>query len=84
MGLPPDREIKFCIDLVPRAQPISITPYRMALAELIELHKQLDELLEKSFIRKNTSLWGAPVFFAQKADGSQSLCGLLEVEPDDS
>ena len=49
-GLPPNREIEFCIDLVPGAQPISIPPYRMAPTELTELRKQLDELLEKGFI----------------------------------
>ena len=25
-GLPPDREIKFCIDLIPETQPVSTTP----------------------------------------------------------
>ena len=29
-GLPPDREIEFCIDLVPGTTLISILPYRMA------------------------------------------------------
>ena len=38
-GLPPDREITFCIDLVPEAQPVSIPPYRMAPAKLTELRK---------------------------------------------
>ena len=61
-GLPPDREIKFCIDLVPRAQSICMTPYRMTPAELIELQRQLDELLEKGFIRSGTSPWGGPSF----------------------
>jgi hypothetical protein len=36
-GLPPDREIEFCIDLISRAAPISKAPYRMAPAELKEL-----------------------------------------------
>ena len=39
LGLPPDREIEFCIDLVPGAQPISIPPYKIAPAELTELRK---------------------------------------------
>ncbi|KAL5838964.1 hypothetical protein ACOSQ4_011572 [Xanthoceras sorbifolium] len=73
-GLPPSREIEFCINLVPGAQPISTTPYRMAPAELVELRKQLGELLEKGFIRESTSPWGAPVLFAKKADGSLRLC----------
>ena len=34
LGLPPDREIEFCIDLIPRAQPVSIPPYRIASTEL--------------------------------------------------
>ena len=54
-GLPPDREIEFCIDLVPGAQPVSITPYRMAPAELAELKKQLGELMDKGYIRHSTS-----------------------------
>jgi len=49
-GLPPKREIEFAIDLIPRARPVSITPYRMAPAELAELKKQLEDLLEKQFI----------------------------------
>ncbi|XP_055960628.1 uncharacterized protein LOC126668448 [Mercurialis annua] len=44
-GLPPDRDIEFCIDVVPGTGPISIPPYRMAPAELKELKEQLQELL---------------------------------------
>ena len=54
-GLPPNREIEFCIDFFPGTSPISIPPYRMAPAELAELRKQLDELLEKGFIRFSVS-----------------------------
>ena len=36
-GLPPEREVEFNIDLIPRTEPISIPPYRMAPAELREL-----------------------------------------------
>ena len=59
-GLPPDREIEFCIDVVPGTDPISMPPYRMAPAELKELNEQLKELLDKGFIRPSTSPWGAP------------------------
>ena len=38
-GLPPDREIELCIDVVPGTDPISIPPYRMAPAELKELNE---------------------------------------------
>ena len=57
-GLPPDREIEFCIDVVPSTDPISMPPYRMAPAELKELNEQLKELLEQGFIRPSTSPWG--------------------------
>ena len=46
-GLPPEREIEFSIDLVPGAGPISLAPYRMSPIELVELKKQLEELLDK-------------------------------------
>ena len=40
-GLPPKREVEFTIDLIPRTEPSSIPPYRMAPAELRELKAQL-------------------------------------------
>ncbi|XP_070022639.1 uncharacterized protein [Nicotiana sylvestris] len=40
-GMPPDRDIDFCIDLAPSTQPISIPPYRMDPKELKELKEQL-------------------------------------------
>jgi len=54
-GLPPSREIKFSIDLVSGAGPMSIAPYRMTLTELVELKKHIEELLEKHFIRPSVS-----------------------------
>ena len=56
-GMPPDRDIDFCIDLEPGTRPIFIPPYRMALAELRELKAQLQELLNKGFIRPSASPW---------------------------
>ncbi|XP_070037272.1 uncharacterized protein [Nicotiana tomentosiformis] len=44
-GMPPDRDIDFCIDLGPGTQPIYIPPYRMALPELKEWKEQLQDLL---------------------------------------
>ncbi|KAL5583538.1 hypothetical protein UlMin_015980 [Ulmus minor] len=43
-GLPPEREVEFCIDLIPGTSPISISPYRMAPTEMIKLRKQLQEV----------------------------------------
>ena len=73
-GLPPHREIEFAIDVVLGAIPASITPYRMAPLELKELKLQLQELLEKGFIRPSVSPWGAPVLFVKKKDGTLRLC----------
>jgi hypothetical protein len=73
-GLPPDREIEFSIDLVPGTKPIHKAPYRMAPAELKELKEQLQELIDRGFIRPSVSPWGAPVLFVKKKDGSMRLC----------
>ncbi|KAL4013006.1 hypothetical protein IC575_025158 [Cucumis melo] len=73
-GLPPHREVEFSIELEPGTVPISRAPYRMAPAELKELKVQLQELLDKGFIRPSVSPWGAPVLFVTKKDGSMRLC----------
>ncbi|KAL0302220.1 UNVERIFIED_CONTAM: hypothetical protein Sangu_3112000 [Sesamum angustifolium] len=54
-GLPPNREVDLTIETILRVAPISIAPYRMAPMELQELKKQIEELLEKGFIRPSTS-----------------------------
>ncbi|XP_071921742.1 uncharacterized protein [Coffea arabica] len=72
--LPPEREVEFKIDLMPGTAPISKTPYRMAPAELKELKIQLQDLLEKGFVKESDSPWGAPVLFVKKKDGSLRLC----------
>ena len=74
LGLLPDREVEFTIDLISGTEPISIPPYRMAPAELRELKAQLEELLSKGFIRPSIPPWGAPVLFVKKKDGSLRLC----------
>ncbi|GJV60833.1 putative reverse transcriptase domain-containing protein [Tanacetum coccineum] len=68
-GLPPPRQVEFRIDLIPGAAPVARAPYRLAPSEMKELSKQLQELLEKGFIRPSSSPWGAPVLFVKKKDG---------------
>ena len=46
----------------------------MATAEMKELKEQLQDLLDKGFIRPSTSSWGAPVLFVKKKDGNLRLC----------
>jgi hypothetical protein len=73
-GLPPEREVEFGIECIPGTGPISKAPYRMAPAELKELKVQLQELLDKGFIRPSSSPWGAPVLFVKKKDGTLRMC----------
>ncbi|KAL4032858.1 hypothetical protein IC575_005941 [Cucumis melo] len=70
-GLLPPREIDFPFHLEPGTAPISRAPYRMSWKEL---KVQLQELLDKGFIRPSVTPWGAPVLFVKKKDGSMRLC----------
>ncbi|GJR83910.1 putative reverse transcriptase domain-containing protein [Tanacetum coccineum] len=73
-GLPLSRQVEFQIDLVPGAAPVARTPYRLAPSKMRELSVQLQELLEKGFTHPSLSLWGAPVLFVKKKDGSFGMC----------
>ncbi|WVZ70751.1 hypothetical protein U9M48_019393 [Paspalum notatum var. saurae] len=74
-GLPPDRDVEFRIDLLPGTAPVSKRPYRMVPDELKELKTQLQEQLDKGFIRPSSSPWGYPALFVEKKDqGGKRLC----------
>ncbi|GKC14917.1 putative reverse transcriptase domain-containing protein, partial [Tanacetum coccineum] len=62
-GLPPTRQVEF-----------TRAPYRLAPTEMKELAEQLKELSDKGFIRPSSSLWGAPILFVKKKDGSFRMC----------
>lgn len=82
-GPPPHRSNAFTIELEPGTAPVSKAPYRLAPAEMAELKKQLEDLVEKGFIRPSSSPWGAPVLFVKKKDGSMRLHRLSGVEQGD-
>ena len=65
-GLPPKRHIDFTIELVRGTAGVSKTPYRISTPEMLDLKMQLQELLEKKYIRPSVSPWGAPVLFVKK------------------
>nr|GFB17319.1 putative reverse transcriptase domain-containing protein [Tanacetum cinerariifolium] len=65
-GLLPPRQVEFEIELVPGADPMARAPFRLAPLEMKEL--------AKGFIRPSLSLWGAPVLFLKKKDGSFRMC----------
>jgi hypothetical protein len=72
-GMPPDRDIKFIIDLLLGTLPISKRPNRMPRNVLVELKKQIAELQSKRFIHPSSSPWGAPVLFVEKKDGTRRM-----------
>jgi len=74
LGLPPDRDVEFTIEIVPGTTPISRRPYRMAPDELKELKMQLQEQLDKGFICPSSSPWGCPGLFVEKKDHTKRLC----------
>ena len=73
-GLPPEREVDMSIEIVQGTTPISRASYCMALTKLKELKTQLQELLDKGFVRPSVSLWGASVLFVKKKDVTLQMC----------
>jgi hypothetical protein len=74
LGLPPERDVEFVIELKPGTTPISRSLYRMPPNELAELKTQLQDLIEKGFIRPSSSPWGCPAIFVKKKDQTLRMC----------
>jgi hypothetical protein len=74
LGMPAERKVEFSIELIPGNAPISKRAYRVSRPELVELKKQIDELLEKGYIKPSTSPWAALVLFVEKKDGTKRMC----------
>nr|GEX36894.1 hypothetical protein [Tanacetum cinerariifolium] len=72
-GLPPPRQVKFRIELMPGAAPVTRTLPFSAI-KINGLSDQLKELSEKGFIRLSSSPWRAPVLFVKKKDGTFCIC----------
>jgi hypothetical protein len=72
--MPPERDIEFIIELLPGTTPIAKRSYRMGVNELVELKKQIRELLDKGYVRPSSSPWGALVLFVEKKDRIQRMC----------
>ena len=62
------------IELVPGVVPNSKAPYRINILEINELKLQLQELIDKNYVRPSVSPWGAPVLFVKKKYGTLRLC----------
>ncbi|KAL0463296.1 UNVERIFIED_CONTAM: Retrovirus-related Pol polyprotein from transposon [Sesamum latifolium] len=72
--LPSKRAVDHKIELVPGTKPPARAPYRILQPELVELRKQLKDMLESGIIKPAKSPYGAPVLFQKKADGSLRMC----------
>ena len=73
LGLPPDREVTFEIEVLQGTAPILKVPYRIAPAEL-KAQNQIKELLNNGFIQPSHSPWGIPVLIVKKKDGTLRMC----------
>ena len=65
-GLLPQRVVDFGVELHLGTSPISMTPHRMTPVELQELRVQLQELLDKGFIRPSTSPWALRFYLPRR------------------
>lgn len=74
LGIPPEREIDFCLDSLPYMDLIYILAYQMAPAEWKNINLQLKDLLGKGFIQSILSPWGTLVLFMKKNDWSLMIC----------
>ena len=72
--LPPVRSHDHHINLKPGSTPPQQRTYRMSPLELQEVQRQLEEYLERGWIRPSTSPFGAPILFARKKDGTLRMC----------
>jgi hypothetical protein len=73
-GLPPERDVEFAIELKPGTAPISRRLYHMPPNELAKLKTQLQDLLEKGFIRPSSLPWGCLAIFVKKKDQTLRMC----------
>ena len=74
LGLPPDRDVEFKIELLLGTASISWRPHRMPPNKLAELKVQLQELLEKGLIQPSSSSWGCTALFVKTKDKSLRMC----------
>ena len=73
-GLPPKKGIVHDIILQQDVPLPNTGMYRLFALENAEIKKQVEELLEKGFIRPSTSPCGSPIVLVRKKDGSWRMC----------
>jgi hypothetical protein len=73
-GLPPKRGIEHQIDLVPGAPLLNRPPYHTNLEETKEIQRQVQELLDKGYVKESLSPCVVPVLLVRKKDGMWHMC----------
>ena len=73
-GLPPKREIQHEIHLHQDCPVPNIGMYRFSIMENAEIKRQIKDLLDKGFIRPNTSPCGSQIVLIPKKDGTWHMC----------
>ncbi|XP_059070715.1 uncharacterized protein LOC131860330 [Cryptomeria japonica] len=68
--LPPERLVSHCIDLIPGATLPNKAAYKLTPKQNAEVSRQIQELLEKGFIRKSISPYAIPAILAPKKEGT--------------
>src|SRR5258707_2066555 len=72
--LAPHRLYDLKINLEEGAKPFHGLIYSLLPPELTALREFLEENVQNGFIHPSKSLWGSPVLFIKKKDGSLCLC----------
>ncbi|RDX72678.1 Tf2-11, partial [Mucuna pruriens] len=73
-GLPPLRGIEHQIDLVPGCPILNRPAYSINLEETKEIQKQVNELLQKGFMRESLNPCSVPIILVPKKDGTWRMC----------
>jgi hypothetical protein len=73
-GLPPKRGIEHQIDMVPGAPLPNQPPYQANPEETKEIQRQVEDLVNKGYVRESLSPCVVPIILVPKKDGTMRMC----------